>query len=98
MAKVQIYRNDDARKLENDINRFIDDKELIDIKIETNLVKELTGTSIYTTAVIIYEDHNPLAHPERYLDDTMAIVDDMTMAQRKELLKYLENVIEGNRR
>ena len=44
------------------------------------------------------KEHNPLAHPERYLDDTMAIVDDMTMAQRKELLKYLEGVIEGNRR
>lgn len=42
-------------------------------------------------------DHNPLAHPEAYLDDTMAIVDDMTMAQRVELLKYLERVIEKNR-
>ena len=41
---------------------------------------------------------NPLEHPERYLDDTMAIVDDMTMAQRRELLKYLENKIEGNKK
>ena len=41
---------------------------------------------------------NPLEHPERYLDDAMAIVDDMTMAQRRELLKYLEDKIEGNKK
>ena len=41
---------------------------------------------------------NPLEHPERYLDVTMDIVDDMTMAQRKELLKYLEDKIEGNKK
>lgn len=42
--------------------------------------------------------HDVLEHPEKYLDDTMAIVDDMTMAQRRELLKYLEDKIEGNKK
>ena len=41
--------------------------------------------------------NNPLARPESYLDDTMAIVDDMTTAQRKALLAYLEEKIEGPR-
>lgn len=39
---------------------------------------------------------NPLAHPERYLDDAESIVDDMTMAQRKALLAYLEGSIKAN--
>lgn len=43
-----------------------------------------------------YSFSNPLEHPERYLDDTMAIVDDMTMAQRRGLLKYLEGSIKAN--
>lgn len=46
----------------------------------------------------VEKEHNLLAHPESYLDDTMAIVDDMTMAQRIELLKYLEESIEKNKR
>lgn len=52
----------------------------------------------YSELIVGDGKHNPLAHPESYLDDTMAIVDDMTMAQRRELLKYLEEKIEGNKK
>lgn len=47
-------------------------------------------------ACFVEDNHNPLEHPERYLEDTMAIVDDMAMAQRKALLQYLEIVIKNN--
>lgn len=43
-----------------------------------------------------FGENNPLAHPESYLEDAKAIARDMTMAQRKELQSYLENLIKFN--
>jgi len=95
MKKVWICRSDDLSLLQDAINDFIEDKELIDVKINT-IERGRQDRTCYTTAVIIYEDgvSNPLAHPESYLDDAMAIVDDMTRAQRVELLKYLADKVE----
>ena len=38
-------------------------------------------------------EHSPLAHPERYVEDSIAIFNDMTTAQRKELLNHIDNVM-----
>lgn len=65
-------------------------------------VIKLNGRVIESNGKLIkyIEDcqHNPFTRPESYLDVTMAIVDDMTMAQRRELLKYLEDSIERNKK
>ena len=63
------------------------------------------GKSMKETALIVAitkaiaalkNENNPLAHPESYLDTAEAIVDDMTMAQRKALLAHLEGSIAAN--
>jgi hypothetical protein len=60
MAKVYIFRNYDADELEDNINEFIADKELIDIKINTTLAPDaLNGLRLWTTAVVIYEEKTP---------------------------------------
>lgn len=57
MSKVHIFRNDDAVAIEQDINNFIKDKKLVDIKIGTDVTsRAYEGTKIWTTVIIIYED------------------------------------------
>lgn len=57
MNKVKVLRNDDGVGLELDINNFIKDKKLVDIKISTDVTNQpFEGTKIWTTVIIIYED------------------------------------------
>lgn len=49
-VKVYILRTDDPYELENGINKFIKDKEIVDIKLSG------TGQSYNTTALIMYKD------------------------------------------
>lgn len=57
MAKVYIFRNYDADELEKNINEFLADKELVDIKINTVPESDvLSGFRLWTTAVVIYEE------------------------------------------
>ena len=100
MAKVYIFRNYDADELEKNINEFLADKELVDIKINTVPENDvLNGFRLWTTAVVIYEEkHNPLAHPESYVDDVMSMICDMTDAQitklTSEITSYVDSPIE----
>lgn len=41
---------------------------------------------------IVEEEHNPLAHPETYVDDAIAMINDMTDAQRAEVIKHLSSL------
>lgn len=41
------------------------------------------------------EEHNPLAHPECYVSDAIAMINDMTDAQRAEVIKHLEWLRDG---
>lgn len=95
MSKVKVLRNDDAGALELDINNFIKDKKLVDIKISTDVIKTYEGIRIWTTAVIVYEDddHNPLEHPESYVDDVMSMICDMTEAQITKLTNEITSYV-----
>lgn len=65
MAKVYIFRNYDADELEKNINGFLADKELVDIKINTVPENDiLNGFRLWTTAVVIYKDGPSQAEKE----------------------------------
>lgn len=57
MRKVRIFREYDMGDLERCINDFIKDKEVVDIKISSVSVPNFQTTkTLWTTAVVIYED------------------------------------------
>ena len=103
MKQVYFYRSDSLHDVENHVNDFAKEHNVIDVKFDS-IVRD-KGTDyeeVVTTAMVVYEDgveseHNPLTHPESYVDDAIAMIDDMTHAQRAEVYKHLENRIKCNR-
>lgn len=51
------------------------------------------GTTVNITP--FEEEFNPLAHPETYVSDAIAMINDMTDAQREEVIKHLEWICNG---
>ena len=106
--KVFFMQESSLTALEKSVNDFIKDKKVINISFDSNPATMVGGavtgnhhvTALAYTVLIQYEDdseHNPLAHPESYVGDAIAMIDDMTHAQRYEVYKHLEKRIEGNR-
>lgn len=63
MAKVYIFRNYDADELEKNINEFLADKELVDIKINTVPENDILNSfRLWTTAVVIYNEAMPVGY------------------------------------
>jgi hypothetical protein len=57
MTKVKILAYTDGVRLENDINLFIADKKVIDIKYEALLINDESGNgSVNDRVLIIYEE------------------------------------------
>ena len=51
MIKIEVFFNSDANKFEEEINKFIENRKIVDIKFTTDF-----SVSGYYNAMIIYEE------------------------------------------
>lgn len=93
MRKVYIFRNCDLEELEKNINDFIKDKELIDIKVDsvTAAPDMLMGPRIWITAMIIYEEKKTEPTIEERL---LEIIHDMDDELLRKALGFMTNKLQ----
>lgn len=53
MNKVKMFESEDIEEIENDVNEFIKDKQLIDMKLNTTTEHNI---SWYTVMVLYHEE------------------------------------------
>lgn len=58
MAKIAVFRGKNIKELVNDVNEFIKDKKIIDMKHVVSFVQQSSGAgTFYDTITFLYEEH-----------------------------------------
>lgn len=57
MAKIAVFRGKNIKELVNDVNEFIKDKKIIDMKHVVSFVQQSSGAgTFYDTITFLYEE------------------------------------------